>query len=324
MYGQRYFLLSVTLVAAATTPALAQSASPKVGVGSSDAQSVASSPDFSGMWVHPYFPGFEPPASGPGPVVNKKRRRQIFDADGRFLRANAAFTGDPTLLVGDYSSAILKSGAAEIVKKQGETELSGGAPTPHNQCWPEGVPFIIGSIVMQVLQQTDKIIILYGDQVRHVRMSEQHPAVVTPSWYGDSVGHYEGDTLVIDTVGVKVGPFAMVDVYGTPHSPALHVVERYRLLDYESAKDALERNAKENFRIPPGIIGFDVEPNNIGKHLQVQFTVADENAFTVPWSATVTYGRAMGEWTEYVCAENPHEYYAGKDTEVPRAEKPDF
>ena len=71
---------------------------------------------------------------------------------------------------------------------------------------------------------------------------------MTPSWYGDSVGHYEGDTLVIDTVGIKIGPFAMVDMYGTPHSPALHVVERYRLLDYEDAKDAIARNDKENFR----------------------------------------------------------------------------
>jgi hypothetical protein len=49
-----------------------------------------------------------------GPVVNKKRRRQIFDADGRFLRANAPFVGDPTMLVGDYSNAILKPSAAEI------------------------------------------------------------------------------------------------------------------------------------------------------------------------------------------------------------------
>ena len=46
--------------------------------------------------------------------------------------------------------------------------------------------------------------------VRRVRMNQLHPAQVTPSWYGDSVGHYEGDTLVIDTVGVKTGPLAMV------------------------------------------------------------------------------------------------------------------
>jgi hypothetical protein len=67
-------------------------------------------------------------------------------------------------------------------------------------------------------------------------MNQPHPARVTPSWFGDSVGHYEGDALVIDTVGVKIGPFAMVDMYGTPHSPALHVVERCRLLDYEARR----------------------------------------------------------------------------------------
>jgi hypothetical protein len=68
---------------------------------------------------------------------------------------------------------------------------------------------------------------------------------VIPSWYGDSVGHYEGDTLVIDTVGIKIGPFSMVDWYGTPHAEALHVVERYRLLE-QAAKVYWERNAKEN------------------------------------------------------------------------------
>jgi hypothetical protein len=75
-----------------------------------------------------------------------------------------------------------------------------------------------------------------------VRINQPHPAHVTPSWNGDSVGHYEGDTLVIDTTGIKVGPFgatdlrAMVDQLGTPHSPALQVVERYRLLDHDAAK----------------------------------------------------------------------------------------
>src|SRR6266478_8475145 len=65
---------------------------------------------------------------------------------------------------------------------------------------------------MQMLQQPGKITILYDEDhaVRHLRMNQTHPAQVTPSWYGDSVGHYEGDTLVIDTVGVKADrPFAM-------------------------------------------------------------------------------------------------------------------
>jgi hypothetical protein len=131
-------------------------------------------------------------------------------------------------------------------------------------------------------------------------MNQPHPAQPTPSWYGDSVGHYEGDTLVIDTVGtIAKRPFAMVDLYGTPYTPALHVVERYRLLDYEAAKEGLERDAKENFRA--------IDRNYRGKHLQLQFTVEDDGVFTTPWTATITYGRGSDEWPETVCAENIHQ-----------------
>ena len=72
-----------------------------------------------------------------------------------------------------------------------------------------------------------------------MRLNQTHPANVAPSWYGDSVGHYEGDTLVIDTVGVKVGPFAMLDMFGTPFTEALHVIERYRLLVHPSGIEGL-------------------------------------------------------------------------------------
>jgi hypothetical protein len=114
-------------------------------------------------------------------------------------------------------------------------------------------------------------------------MNVLHPAQVTPSWNGDAVGRYEGDELVIDTVGVKIGPFAMVDEYGTPHTEALHVVERYRLLEYEAAKEFWERNAKANFRIPDSDIGPEVDTAYTGKVLQLQFTVEDEGVFTTPW-----------------------------------------
>ena len=129
---------------------------------------------------------------------------------------------------------------------------------------------------------------------------------------------------MIDTVGFKIGPFSMVDMYGTPYSRALHVVERYRLLDYEAAKDGFERDAKVNQRYPPGINALDFDPNYRGKLLQLQFTVDDQGVFTMPWSATVTYGRPQGEWAEYVCAENRQEYYAAKESAVPIADKPDF
>jgi hypothetical protein len=160
-----------------------------------------------------------------------------------------------------------------------------------------------------------------------VRMNQPHPAQVTPSWHGDSVGHYEGDTLVIDTVGIKVGRYTMIDRFGTPYTEALHVVERYRFLDYETAKEAQERGQKEW----PAVPAYPVDPDYKGKGLQLEFTVEDEGVFTMPWTATITYRRALREvWDERICAENVQEYYAGhqyyseKDARVPTADKPDF
>ena len=291
-------------------------------------QGAASIPDFSGTWSHPFVPGFEPPISGPGPVVNKSRTRQIFSGEGRPLPAtNNVLVGNPDQLVGDYGNPILKPQAAEVVKKAGEIALSGVTyPTPFNQCWPGGVPYMFIIFAMQMLQQADKVTILYGDhEFRQVRLNQPHPTYVTPSWNGDSVGRYEGDTLVIDTVGVKVGPFAMVDDYGTPHTEALHVVERYRLLEYEAAREYWERDAKANFPVPNPDIG-EVDPDYTGKGLLLQFTVEDEGVFTMPWSATITYRRGLAGSFEYICAENPHGFFAGKDSAVPvpHADKPDF
>jgi hypothetical protein len=93
----------------------------------------------------------------------------------------------------------------------------------------------------------------------------------------------------------------------------------------EEAKRAQERGGNENFRLPGVGGGWAPDPNYKGKGLQLQFTVEDEGAFTMPWSATMTYRRPVTtEWPEIVCAENTREYYAGNDTEVPRAKKPDF
>ena len=322
MRGRRNFGLPVILAVAAATPAFGQTVKPAVGP--------AAIPDFSGIWSHPSFPGFEPPASGPGPVVNTSRRSQGADADGRILPAgNRVLVSNPAQLVGDHTNPILKPLAAQAVKKHGEMELSGaGSPTPTIQCWPEPVPYIFNGVAMQMFQQPDKIVFLYPNdhQVRYVRMNKPHPAQPTPSWYGDSVGHYEGETLVIDTVGVKIGPFAMVDFYGTPYTQALHVVERYRLVDYETGKEGLERDARENRRPPGGAdAGSAPDYGYKGKLLQLQFTVEDEGVFTMPWSATITYRRGREAWREVVCAENTRELaIAGRDAAVPKADKPDF
>src|SRR5258708_38427071 len=95
----------------------------------------------------------------------------------------------------------------------------------------------------------------------------------------------------------------MVDIFSTPYTQGLHVVERYRLLDYETAKGAQERGQKENRLLPFNDAGMDVDPNYRGSGLQLEFTVADEGVFTMPWSAVLTYRRARGELPEFGYAE---------------------
>jgi hypothetical protein len=174
------------------------------------------------------------------------------------------------------------------------------------------------------VQERNKITIIYTNdhEVRHVRLNAQHPARLTPSWYGDSVGRYEGETLVIDTVGIKIGPFAMVDLYGTPHTPSLHVIERYRLLDYEAANEAQERGQRGLSRLgrDPGLTA---NPDYKGRGLQLEFTVQDDNVFTAPWSAAISYRRPLGEWPEMACGDSTRDY-EGRGIDLPHADKPDF
>jgi hypothetical protein len=273
----------------------------------------ASVPDFSGIWAHPGL-GFGPPLSGPGPVVNKSRM------------PNGVANFDQ--LVGDYTNPILKPEAAEIVKQRGLISLSGrDFPDPDNQCLINPVPYIFWNFDVQLLQQPDKVTIIYqhDDDYRVVRLNASHPATVVPSVHGDSVGHYEGDTLVVDTVGVRTGPYRMVDRFGTPYSEAIHVVERYRLIDYDATKEALARAGKEW-----PLVGATVDQTYRGKGMQLEFTVEDPGVFTMPWSATITYGRSTRTlWEERICAENIDHYYSGqyysdKDAHIPTADKPEF
>src|SRR5438067_7088950 len=193
MNVQGHFLLLMTLAAMVASPALGQTAAPAVAPAKPGAQSAASIPDFSGVWRHGSLPRLITPASGPGPVTNRSRRKDNGQSDYGSL-------------VGDYTNPILQPWAAEVVKKKGELSLAGIVyPNPANQCWPEPVPFLFKHMAMQMLQRPDKIVMLFNEdhEVRWVRMNEPHPAKVTPSWHGDAVGHYEGDTIVIDTVGIK-------------------------------------------------------------------------------------------------------------------------
>jgi hypothetical protein len=231
-------------------------------------------------------------------------------------------------LVGDFHNPILKPETAEIVRKKGEISKSGHAyPDASNQCRPYNPPFTLAmQLGIELLQRKDGVTILYDqdDQVRHVRLNAAHPAKVTPSPMGDSIGHYEGDTLVVDTIGIKPGPYAMVDRYGSPVTESLHVVERFRLIDGAAAKEAQERYEKFEGRLnaQPRLL----DPDLTKKGLQVFVTVEDPNVFTAPWSGYVTYRRFAPEmsWLEQVCAENPNEYYKDRWVGLPKSERPDF
>ena len=294
---RRDLLLYVLLAASAAIPAIAQT--PLSNADASGTTQTAAVPDLSGTWQHPVFPWFEPPASGPGPITNLSRWAQL-PTDGR--PPTKECVSDYDQLVGDYKSPILQPWAAEIVRKSGEMSLAGITfPNPSNQCWPMPLPFTFKNFVVQVLQQKDTVTLVYSNpqnEVRRIRLNVSHASPLRPTWYGDSVGHYEGDTLVVDTVGVKTDrPYAMQDLFGTPYTDKLHIVERYRLRDYEDVKGAIERNKKENW-----MFSGDVWSKHRGKFLQAQVTVEDTGVFTAHFTATLTYVPNPGLLPESICA----------------------
>lgn len=284
------------------------------------AEDTASLPDLSGLWGR-NMTNLELPLSGPGPIMNLSKR-----ADG---------TMDNNVPVGDYTDPILTAKAARILKERGELSLSGAAfLTPHNKCWLEPPPFALAiQFGVQLLQYEDGVVLNYllSHLVRRVRIDAPHPADLEPTWQGDSVGHYEGDTLVVDTVGIKVGPFSMVDRNGTPHSEALHVVERYRLIGGREAREAVLRHERLYNSDPEAHADIDrgtygrgpIDPDTGLNGLQVELIVEDQGAFTAPWSALVTYRPLTGDWPEAVCAENPRDI-SGSGMSVPVADRFDF
>jgi hypothetical protein len=136
---------------------------------SQGAQGGTSISDFSGIWARVSFPGFGRPLAGAGPVINKNRSLNGVPtfADARpLINKNRSPNGVPSVYgyVGDYTNPILKPHTAEIVKKHGEIELGGThALNPRTECWPTGVPLILENTTMQIIQQPDKITILYSE-----------------------------------------------------------------------------------------------------------------------------------------------------------------
>ena len=248
------------------------------------AQSVGSIPDFqSGKagWVVMNRDGLAPPSSGFGPTHADPAHPYIPNS---------------TFRIADVTSPNLKPWAADAMRKSNDEVLAGKFPfTARSSCMPAGVPGFSLFVVEPVffLQSPKKVLMVYsGDQqVRRVWMDVPHTANPKPSWYGESVGHYEGDTLVVDTIGLNTRTF--LDNYRTPHTEKLHVVERYRL-------------------------------TNDGRVLENLIRVEDPDTFNQPWSATQRYRKVQdGAMDEQVCAENTRD--AGLfGNNIPQAAQPDF
>jgi hypothetical protein len=251
---------------------------PGFAASSADLQPI---PDFSGLWTHSWkLPGaFEPPLSGPGPVRDDPKHPH---------RDNGPWAAD-------WSNPILKPQTRARLQRISEGELNGNPHTEAStRCEPPGVPSILGMRDdMEVVQTKDKVLILYtrDHQVRRVYLNVPHSKQVKTSWLGESVGHYEGDTLVIDTIGQN--DKTETDRFGTPHSDKIHVVERYRH-----------------------------SPDK--KRLELTFTVEDPGAFTMPWSARTAYVRDNYVFEENVCAENNFAHGLGDEIAMPVDDTPDF
>jgi hypothetical protein len=257
---------------------------------------------------------FEGMPSGPQPLRNLNRL-----PNGK---ANAR------QLVGDYRNPILTPEAAAVVKQKGELAIAGkGFPNAQDQCRPMAPPFALAmQLGFAMLPTKGGISIVYDQNmnVRHIRMNDTHSANLAPSPMGDSVGHWDGDILVIDTVRIKTDAFTSVDRFGTPQSEAMHVVERYRLIDGALAKAQIDKYETSEGTVGGGARDAGYHPDTSLKGLQLEVTMEDPKVFTAPLTARVTYRRLISEWQAVICAENPVEHYKDEWIGLPKAEHPDF
>jgi len=233
---------------------------------------------------------FIPPPNGPGPIVSDPAHPYI--SFYKFPR-----NPRPSFRVADLSNPILQPWAREHLRKVNERSLSGQVVAiPKERCWPVGVPaFLLLPATPVYFLQTPKEVLMIWMQnhlVRRVYLDVPHSANVKPSWFGESVGRYDGDTLVVDTIGLSAKTY--VDNYQTPHTEQLHVTERFRMIDE-------------------------------GKTLEVNVRVEDPGAFTTPWNAIQRYRRMdRSPLSEVVCAENNDDHFHHGLEPMPQADKPDF
>ncbi len=230
-------------------------------------------PDFSGVWTRAPEPEFLPvPGDKEGKPITK-------------LPVTGPDAGE--IIAGNWDNPFLLPWAREVVKNNAVAEMRlQHIYQADDSCWPVAVPQILNlREAVQFVQTKDKLLIVYQRDhlFRQIRFNQKHPENLKPSWFGDSVGRFEGETLVVDTIGIKTHKLSVVDTWGTPHTDKLHVTERYRLID-------------------------DVK----GKGIEFTIRVEDPGAFAMPWTAMGYYRpNRLPELMEVVCAENNRDFHEG-------------
>lgn len=148
-------------------------------------------------------------------------------------------------------------------------------------CLPQGLTRSMNSpFPIRIVQTPQIVTILYEawNVFEIIHIDGKHPKNPDPLWFGNSVGKWDGDTLVVDTIGFN--DKTNLDTVGHPHSDAMHVVERFTPTD--------------------------------GKHLSYEVTVEDPKAFTKPWKNMRTFTlRPDWEVMEYSCEENNKDFTEG-------------
>jgi hypothetical protein len=235
-----------------------------------------------------------PPGLGHGPIAP--------DPDHPYTsNAEAARTGrPPTKRIGNYKDPVLKPWAAAQMKASNDDALSGETKIPfaaQARCYPGAVPgqLLFPFEPMFIIQKPNIIYMMWqrDHMVRRVFLTDKHSERVKPSWFGESIGHYEnGNTLVVDTIGLQTKD-SYIDNFRTPHTEKLRVVERFTL-----------------------------DPD--GEHLTAIVKVEDPDTFNAPLFMLQRWFKQKGRMAETICAENNFDYFTQGLFPVPLADKPDF
>jgi hypothetical protein len=220
------------------------------------------------------------------------------DPDHPF-HSNVDGPGQVTTRLGDYKDSVLKPWAAAQMLASNEEILSGKRSVPfaaQARCWPGGVPgqLLYPAEPFYFIQTPKQVWMIWqrDHMVRRIYLTDKHSESVTPSWFGESIGHYDNGELVVDTIGLSTKN-SYVDNFRTPHTEKEHVVERFKV-----AAD--------------------------GKMLEASVVVDDPDTFNAPLHMVQRWRKVNNTLLETVCAENNADFFHQNLFPLPEAEKADF